>query len=191
MTQLNYQVVSHMGAARGTSLIEVLMAIFVLTIGLLGLAGLQGKANTAELESYQRGQALILLQDMATRMENNTGDVTAYATGAAAPLGTGATDAAACASEASRAAIDKCEWSKALKGASETLATVKQGAMINGRGCIEEVTAGREYTVSVVWQGLAKTSTPSTTACGAGSYDSVETRRVITTTVRIPDLTAS
>jgi type IV pilus assembly protein PilV len=191
MTQLNYQVVSHMGAARGTSLIEVLMAIFVLTIGLLGLAGLQGKANTAELESYQRGQALILLQDMATRMENNTADAAAYATGATTPLGTGATDAGTCTSEGTRAAVDKCEWSKALKGASETRATVKQGAMINGRGCIEEVIAGREYTVSVVWQGLAKTSAPATTDCGDGSYDSAETRRAITTTVRIPDLTAS
>ena len=49
------------GKIEGSSLIEVLMAIIILTFGLLGLAALQGKANTAELEAYQRGQALIFL----------------------------------------------------------------------------------------------------------------------------------
>jgi hypothetical protein len=63
--------------------------------------------------------------------------------------------------------------------------------MINGMGCIEEVVAGREYAVSVVWQGLAKTTAATTTTCGNGAYDSAQTRRAITSTVRIPDLTAS
>ena len=49
---------------RGVGLIEVLISLVVIAIGLLGLAALQGKAQKAELESYQRSQALILVQDL-------------------------------------------------------------------------------------------------------------------------------
>jgi len=175
----------------GTSLIEVLMAIVILTFGLLGLAALQGKANTAELEAYQRGQALILLQDMTSRIENNVTNVANYVTGTAAPLGVGTTDEADCSTLANRAAIDLCEWSKELKGASEASGSSNKGAMIDGRGCVEIVTTGTEYKVSVVWQGIGKTMSPATTSCGSGSYDSNESRRAVTTVVRIPDLAAS
>lgn len=190
MSQSNHRtILHHSGANRGTSLIEVLMAIFILTFGLLGLAALQGKASSAELESYQRGQALILLQDMVSRMENNTANAASYVTATA--LGTGATDAANCNAGTTRAAIDQCEWSKALKGASETKGTARQGAMINGRGCIEVKVAAKEYTVAVVWQGFAKTIAPTTTACGSDAYDSADTRRAVTSIVRVADLAAS
>jgi type IV pilus assembly protein PilV len=179
-------ILRHSGASRGTSLIEVLMAMFILTFGLLGLAALQGRANSAEMESYQRGQALILLQDMVSRMENNTANAASYVTATA--LGTGTPDVDCV---GTRAAIDQCEWSKALKGASETKGTAKQGAMINGRGCIEVKVAAKEYTVAVVWQGFAKTIAPATTACGSDAYDSADTRRAVTSIVRVADLAAS
>ncbi|HYD79732.1 MAG TPA: type IV pilus modification protein PilV [Paucimonas sp.] len=175
--------------SRGTSLLEVLMTIIIMSFGLLGLAALQAKAYTAEFESYQRGQALILLADMVSRMENNTADIAGYKT--TDPLGTGATDSADCTSLTTRASIDKCEWSKAVKGASEkTSGGSNQGAMIDARGCIQETTAGTEYLVSVVWQGQSATSAPATT-CGSGLYDADNTRRAVTTVVRVADLAAS
>jgi len=169
-------------------MLEVLVTILILTVGMLGLAALQGKAHTSELESYQRGQALILLQDISSRMENNTGAAASYVT-AASGLGTGATDAAVCTTLATRAAIDLCEWSKALKGSSEKKGTTKQGAMIDGRGCV--ATSGTNaYLISVVWQGLNTTAAPAT-ACGKDLYDSETTRRAVTMTVRVPDLAGS
>jgi type IV pilus assembly protein PilV len=181
--------------SRGTSLIEILVTIIILTFGLLGLAALQGKANVAELESYQRGQALILLQDMANRMENNRTKAADYVTSTA--LGTNATDATDCGTtvtpSTTLAMIDQCEWSKALKGASEikTGTTTKQGAMIDGRGCIEAVTGtANQYRIAVVWQGLTTTSAPTTTACGSGLYGSELTRRAVTSIVQIADLAA-
>src|SRR5207253_3006873 len=55
----------------GFSLIEVLVTIVILMIGLLGLAALQTNATVAEMEAYQRSQALVLVQDMADRIASN------------------------------------------------------------------------------------------------------------------------
>src|SRR5512134_2642451 len=54
--------------SRGFSMIEVLMALLIIVLGLLGLAGLQVRIQQAEFESYQRAQALVLLQDMVDRI---------------------------------------------------------------------------------------------------------------------------
>jgi type IV pilus assembly protein PilV len=60
----------------------------ILAIGLLALAGLQARLHLLQIESYQRAQALILLQDMTSRVVNNRYAAASYVTGA--PLGTGA-----------------------------------------------------------------------------------------------------
>jgi type IV pilus assembly protein PilV len=170
----------------GISLIEVLVAIVIVSFGLLGLAGLQGRATSAELESYQRGQALILLQDMVNRIENNPADADGYLTGET-PLGTGSASAD-CSVLTDRAAIDACEWSRLLQGASESIGTRSVGAMINARGCIDATGAAREYRVAVVWQGMGETAAPTSTNCGSNLYDSEASRRAVTSTVLIPDL---
>ena len=72
---------------RGISLIEVLIAMVILAIGLLGLVGLQGRLHVTQVESYQRAQALILLQDMTNRIALNRTDALSYVT--AEPIGTG------------------------------------------------------------------------------------------------------
>ena len=172
---------------QGSTLIEVLVSILIMTFGILGLAGLQARAQTAELESYQREQALILMADMTSRMANNKSDSVSYVT--TAPLGTGATDATTCSAQATRAAIDQCEWSKMLKGVSEAKGSTNLGAMIDARGCITSTVAGSEYLVAVVWQGINKTVAPAV-ACGDGLYDSNETRRAVTAIVRVADLLA-
>ncbi len=173
----------------GTSMLEILVTLLILAVGMLGLAALQGQAHTAELESYQRGQALVLLQDITSRMEANLSNAANYVT---TPIGTGVTDTADCTTAGSRAAIDLCEWSKALKGSSETKggSTTKAGAMIDGRGCVAATTTANVYLVSVVWQGINKTAVPAT-PCGSGSYDSENTRRAVTNMVRVPDLSGS
>lgn len=185
MNRRNY--VAGLARSRGTSMLEILVTILILAIGMLGLAALQGQAHTSELESYQRGQALVLLQDISGRMDGNIANAATYVTGA---LGTGATDAADCTALATRAATDLCEWSKALKGSSEVKGAAKQGAMIDGRGCVATTAVTDLYMVSVVWQGLNQTAAPTTT-CGQNSYDSEATRRAVTTLVRIPNLSGS
>lgn len=173
-------------AASGISLIEVLVTIVIVSFGLLGLAGLQGRATSAELESYQRGQALILLHDMVNRIENNPTQAASYVTGETA-LGTGSGDGD-CSALTERADIDACEWSLLLQGSSEKIGSQSLGAMINARGCIEATGTAREYRVAVVWQGMGATAAPASTDCGTGLYDSEASRRAVTATVLIPDL---
>jgi type IV pilus assembly protein PilV len=53
---------------RGMTLIEILVAIVVLSIGLLGLAGLQLKGMQVNQGSVYRWQAAMLAEDIADRM---------------------------------------------------------------------------------------------------------------------------
>ena len=64
----------------GVTLIEVLVAVVVTVIGLLGMVALQMRAYTTETESYQRAQAAILLEDMASRIRANNDNAAAYVT---------------------------------------------------------------------------------------------------------------
>ena len=58
-------------ASQGFSLIEVLVSVFVLSVGLLGLAGLQGFSLKHTNTAYYRGQAIQLTYDMADRIRAN------------------------------------------------------------------------------------------------------------------------
>jgi type IV pilus assembly protein PilV len=176
---------------RGTSLLEVLVTIVILAIGLLGLAGLQSRLQASEMEAYQRAQALVLLNDMASRVATNRSNAPKYATGTATPLGAGMT----CPTDTStRRLADLSEWCNALQGASETSGGGNVGAMLGGRGCIEDLGAGT-YRVTVAWQGLVPAAPPAGLACGQNSYDTAgaacsgdRCRRAITTIVRIATL---
>lgn len=56
---------------QGATLIEVLIAVVVLSIGLLGLAGLQVTSVQSNHSAYQRSQASLLASDLADRMRAN------------------------------------------------------------------------------------------------------------------------
>lgn len=55
----------------GMTLIEVLIAVVILAIGLLGLAGLQNTGLKSNYSAYYRTQASWLAYDMADRMRAN------------------------------------------------------------------------------------------------------------------------
>jgi len=55
----------------GFTLLEVLIAVVVLSIGLLGLAGLQASGLAQNNTAYQRTQATLLAYDMLDRMRAN------------------------------------------------------------------------------------------------------------------------
>lgn len=185
---------------RGSTMIEVLVAIVVLTLGLLGLAGLQSRLQVSEMEAYQRSQALILVNDMANRLAANRAGVAAYvaAAPANAPLGAGMNCPATL---GTRAQLDVNEWCNALQGAGETSGSSKVGTLVGGRGCVESL-GGGDYRVTVAWQGYVPISQRAVGAggalptCGSGSYAGGTgspctgdlCRRLVTTVVRIPTL---
>src|SRR5947209_7225863 len=102
-----------MNNQHGTSLIEVLVTMVILAFGLLGAAGLQARLQLADMEAYQRSQALILVDDIASRIATNRANSAAYVTTAANPLGTG-TACLVTTTASSRQQIDAAQWCNAL-----------------------------------------------------------------------------
>jgi type IV pilus assembly protein PilV len=177
-------------AQRGTTLVEVLVTVVVLAFGLLGIAAFQAKAQVGNLESYQRAQAVVLLQDLRARIAGNPNAAADYVTDE--PLGTDDDQPDDCAALAG-AARDKCEWSHALKGAAELEGSTRVGAMAGARGCVEELQAKDAshgvcrpglYQVTVAWQGMHATRAPAL-ACGKDQYGPDTNRRAIAVRVAI------
>lgn len=166
-------------------MIEVLVTIVILSIGLLGVAGLQARMQIAEIEAYQRAQAILVLQDMVSRISANGKNAASYVT--ASPLGTD--NAVQNCTGLTGANLDLCEWNNMLLGASETSGGQEVGAMIGARGCISNpvTTMPREIQVAVVWQGLIPTAAPQSTTCGSGLYgdETAAKRRAMVATLVI------
>lgn len=182
-------------------MIEVLVSLVIIALGLLGLIGLQAYAHQAELESYQRAQALILLNDMVDRINLNRAGARCYAitdatTGApyVGTNGAGHFGFTPCAvpSVLSLDARDKADsdlslLDSQLQGAAEQLSGTSVGAMNGARGCISYDSASDQYTVEVAWQGMGSTLAPSRN-CGRNLYGNETLRRVVWTTVKIAKL---
>ncbi len=196
----------HFSRQAGLSMIEILITMVVLAFGLLGLAGLMVQSQHSGLESYQRVQALILLQDMYERINTDRAVASCYAytnTTTGSPyLGTGSSAPATCtsgtANQNTRVATDLTAWDTVLKGSAEKTAGSNIGAMVGARGCISydgtnllndstgaPITGTGVYTLSVAWQGLGNTFANTTLLCGTGLYDNEASRRVVSLTFRI------
>jgi type IV pilus assembly protein PilV len=175
---------------RGFSLLEALITIVILSFGLLGQAGLQAKIQVSETESYQRAQAILLVQDMANRISASRANAASYLTNGT-PLGTNDNQPANC-SSLTGAALDQCEWSNQLKGAAEKQAVsgTALGAMSGARGCVEQVgTNPSVYRISVAWQGMSMLKAPSF-SCGQNLYGDDRYRHAVATLVPVADLKA-
>lgn len=183
---------------RGFSLIEVLIAIVVLAIGLLGLAKLQVGSRQYETESYQRAQAVILLQDMANRLNSNRRAAACYVittdtTNGAPWFGSGYSSTPACSTgttaEQNTAVADMTQWDQLLKGASETVGGANVGGIIGARGCVSYDAVNDEYIVTLAWQGLMQTAAPPGLTCGKDQYGNDTQRRAVSTVVKFANLT--
>lgn len=198
----------------GFSLIEILITLLILALGLLGLVGMQVMAQQAELESYQRAQAMVLMSDIVDRINTNRKGATCYVvtTGAGTPyLGTAGSakydiasyscpSAATHPNAVTRAAFDLEAIDKMLLGTAEQSSGGGSiGAMLGARACIGFDAASQSYTVAVAWQGMSRTfspdswptaSTPTVARkCAVNLYGDDTHRRVVWTTVLIASLT--
>lgn len=118
---------------RGVSLIEVMMAVLIFSIGLIGLASLMVVALRSNQAGYLRTQVTYLAHNMADRMSANpigvwSGDYNS----ASYPVST-TNDCAAGCTPAQLATHDQQMWSSQLKtflppGATAKIACSKTGA---------------------------------------------------------------
>ena len=178
--------------SRGFSLLEILVAVLILAIGLLGMAGLQLVATRSVQESFQRSQAILLMQDMVDRINVNRKSARSY------DLGTGYLGTGSSATCGVSADTDCQAWAQMLLGAAEKSAGgTSVGAMIGARGCISydattELPSAPDtgiYTVSVVWQSQSGGFTPpGSVPCGQNLYPDESQRRFVFTQFRVGKL---
>jgi type IV pilus assembly protein PilV len=192
----------------GFSMIEVLVTLVILLVGLLGLAGMMLQSQRSEMESYQRVQALVLLQDMVGRINANRKAARCYAitttTNGSPYLGNSSTisppvcDAAiavgSTTAQQARAVQDMTDWNNLLLGTTESTTsgtTTNIGAMIGARGCVSYDTTTDIYLVSVAWQGMGNTAVPPAAwNCATSQYGTENDglRRVVGLTLKIAKL---
>ncbi|MBC5781660.1 type IV pilus modification protein PilV [Ramlibacter sp. USB13] len=174
---------SKASAQGGFTLLETLVAMLIVAFGVLGYVGLQARTVVSTLEGYQRAQALVLVADIAQRINLNRHSAAAYVAD-----DVGVDDPGACPATPV-ATRDLCQWAHLLRGAAEQQDGNKVGAITAARGCIASL-GGDQYMVSVVWQGVQATG-PTPLACGTGEYADENLRRGVSTVIRIANLTAS
>ena len=118
--------------SRGFSLVEALVALLVLSIGLLGIAGLQLTGMRNNQAAYLRSQAVVLADDILERMRANRGALGAYAVALADDPPTTPT---------TMAQIDLQAWLQTLNA-----------VLPNGDGSIAVDGATNRVTVTTQWQ---------------------------------------
>jgi type IV pilus assembly protein PilV len=174
--------VSAMHRERGVALVEVLVSLLICAFGLLGFVALQARATSSEYEALQRSQALVLLDDMVSRLNANRPDAEDYVS--AGLIGVG--DVEDC-DGLTGADLDLCEWGNLLRGSTETRDANRVGSMVSARGCISKAPgADARYIVAVAWMGNDATGAPAS-ACGQGdaAFPDERLRRVVSTSVCI------
>ncbi len=149
---------------RGTTMMEVLVAVFVLSIGVLGVAGLQVTAKRSNYEATQRATATALAQDIIERMRSNSAELGTYTNAGVGRTIDGATMAAvSCSTDCAPATLaqyDLYELEQAANGVTEQVAGTNVGGLSLPTTCITGPDGGPGvYSV----------------ACGSGSgkYDTV------------------
>lgn len=125
----------------GFSLVEVLVALFVLSLGLLGLATLQTMGLKFNQQSYQRTQAVLQAYDIIDRMRANTSSISSYVTpspGYLPSITSGQCLTSDC-TPAQLAAYDVNNWN-----------TSNARLLAEGKGSISN--SGSRWTVTITWK---------------------------------------
>jgi len=127
-------------AQRGFSLIEAMVALVVVSVGMIGIAGLYGQGLSAGRTALYRTQAVNLAADMADRIRVNRLGGANYG-GAAANNNCDPPGAVNC-SPAQMAAHDLSVWTNQV-----------QAQLPNGVGTVQVAgTSPPTYTITVTWQ---------------------------------------
>lgn len=166
----------------GVTLIEVLIAVLVLAIGLVGTIGLQGVAKQSNFEALQRTQAVLIANDIAERIASNRapGAFENYEGAFSGTLSTPSVSCFGAAADCSSAELttwDLFQFDQAILGASQIIDGDRTvGGMINATGCIDH-NAG-VLTVVIAWQGNPLTAPPTSPIANCGNAIANNKRRL-------------
>ncbi len=183
------------GRETGFTLLEVMIAVLILSLGLLGIAALQLSSKKSTHQAWQRSQAVLLADGLLERVRMNPAGAASYHTGLGASALGGATRASParnCASQtctaAQMAAWDLWEWERRLDGvAVRDAANRNAGGLVDAHGCVvfTAVSASMPNTgqlrVIVTWRGTSGSTDAvrSGTACGPDAAGTVDARHQV------------
>lgn len=137
---------------RGFNLLEVLIALLVLALGLLGLAALQNLSLRFTNESYGRTQATLMIYEIIDRMRANPtgvalGHYNGYTVWLTSPPAFSDCSSTPC-NPAAMANYDVGQWMTAI---------TQRSVLVQGAGRIEPIPGTQRFDISVRW---AESETP-------------------------------
>jgi type IV pilus assembly protein PilV len=150
----------------GFTLLEIVIAMLLLAVGLVGAALLQTNAKRSSFDALQRSMATAIANDMIVRMRSNVpllaGESLAEYNGIAYGQGSELPEpenrcqsiAAPCQSFSQIRMNDLYEWDQLLRGKSVTLMGKTTSGLLNPVGCIDFNQGVLK--VVVAWQGKNK-----------------------------------
>lgn len=148
---------------QGVGLVEVLVALLVFSVGMLGVASLQVVSTKSSFEAQQRQEAVYLASDMLARMASsgmNLADIsTTYAsanhfdTDEGVAIVTNCNDSVCTPAEI--ALWDKYQWKRSITAASVTHSAGSQG-LVDAKGCVDFDAVKKQIKVSVAWRSMTK-----------------------------------
>ena len=166
-------------AQRGFSLIEMLIALIVFSVGLLSIAGLQTVSKQANFEALQRTTASQIAYGLLEDMRVNGDAINVYI--GAGELGAGSRGsepAPNCSgtnvcNAAQKAAHDLWFWEQVLDGNLEMIGNAGGGGLVLPTLCVAGPVGGGAgiYTVTVAWRGSASLTNGNANACGSSGGD--------------------
>jgi type IV pilus assembly protein PilV len=157
--------------AAGTSLVEILVAFVVLSIGVLAVAGLQLTARRGNAEAAARTLAARLASDLADRMRANPAALEAYRGqfgSGGPPTGDAGSSPPDCARAACTAADlarhDLQHWEALLLGTRETVAGHAAGGLVSPTACVTG--GGGTFTITLAWRAALELPDDPSVECG-------------------------
>ena len=152
----------------GFLLLEVLVAMVIILIGVVGIAKLQHVAKSSNGQALQRTEAIMLTDDLIERIRSNISGMTGYFTGSTIKVISGtpsSTPPSTCSSGTpctaeQVAAYDIWEWHRDITGAFETDSGISTGGLVNPTVCLigpGYVSATNHqsgfYDIAIAWHG--------------------------------------
>lgn len=135
-------------ASRGFTLIEVMVAVFVLAVGILGLAGMQAVGLKESQNSYFRTQADMLANDMVDRMRANP-DAARDISNVYVSDGSAVSVASA---GACQMALADCDFSDmASYDIAQWQSLITNSSLPSGKGTLTREAGTNVYTIQVFW----------------------------------------
>ena len=148
---------------KGMTLLEVMIAFFILVTGILGAVAMQATSKKGSFDAMQRSVASSLAQDILERMRSNsssTAVLEAYEGTYGATLNPvpeiRCNSAASLCTNQNMVVNDLYEWELSIMGADVKNGEDSTGGLLDGLACISHL--NNQVRIVISWQGREATS---------------------------------